>query len=293
MIREKPIILLVEADSAVRQSFIGLVDNKRFTVLEAESAAQGLAKAKSDRPDFLFLDVSMGMEFIRLIGSEFPETLIAVLGAAQQEQSVLDAMKAGARDYLWKPFSEMGLCSTLSHLTGISARRRNRVFRPGLLSSARLEFEIESSERAFGPAVEWLRALLRGFLDIGDLNRVELGLHEVLQNAHEHGNLGIGYGEKGELCVAEQLEESRRERAAMARTEAKKIRILAQLSEGSFICTVEDDGPGFDWRNLPALEDASAALHGRGIMLVRRMFDEVRFNETGNAVELTKRLPRF
>ena len=52
---------------------------------------------------------------------------------------------------------------------------------------------------------------------------------------------------------------------------------------------IRDDGGGFDWRKLPAVEPENLlAFNGRGIFLTKIYFDEVTFNDTGNEVTLRK-----
>lgn len=68
-----------------------------------------------------------------------------------------------------------------------------------------------------------------------------------------------------------------------------EVRVSWQCSPQGFVFTVEDDGPGVpqelrnsNWDNL-LLEE-----HGRGILLMQTLLDEVRFNEKGN--QLTGRI---
>ena len=52
---------------------------------------------------------------------------------------------------------------------------------------------------------------------------------------------------------------------------------------------IGDDGRGFDWRTLPAVEPENIlAFNGRGIFLTKIYFDEVVYNDSGNVVTLRK-----
>ena len=79
-------------------------------------------------------------------------------------------------------------------------------------------------------------------------------------------------------------------RLAMPENTEKRVWIESRLAGGEFRVTVRDEGAGFDWRALAAA-DPGATLAGRGVLLARFHFDEVRWNERGNEVTLVKRVP--
>lgn len=75
------------------------------------------------------------------------------------------------------------------------------------------------------------------------------------------------------------------------RDPAKKVRIDAQLSREAVVVTVTDEGRGFDPATLP---DPTAVPNrnrsgGRGIFLIRKLMDQVEFNERGNAITMVLR----
>ncbi|MFA6610374.1 MAG: ATP-binding protein [Candidatus Omnitrophota bacterium] len=64
------------------------------------------------------------------------------------------------------------------------------------------------------------------------------------------------------------------------------------IEEGSFIIEVEDEGKGFDHKYLPDPTDEGNMLrnHGRGVYLIKRLMNEVQYNDTGNKVRMVKRI---
>lgn len=70
---------------------------------------------------------------------------------------------------------------------------------------------------------------------------------------------------------------------------AKQVRCCLRLKRGRLLIAVADDGDGFDWRaawsHLATLSDCS----GRGIAILRKYANRVRFNDRGNAVTIVKR----
>lgn len=63
------------------------------------------------------------------------------------------------------------------------------------------------------------------------------------------------------------------------------VQVSWQCNQQEFRFTVEDDGPGvpIDLRN-PEWDNASLEEHGRGLLLMQAILDEVCFNEKGNRV---------
>lgn len=68
----------------------------------------------------------------------------------------------------------------------------------------------------------------------------------------------------------------------------KKVIINAEVDSKRIIWTVTDEGPGFDYNNLPdptATENLEN-LTGRGVFIVKQLADQCIFNASGNELEL-------
>ena len=68
----------------------------------------------------------------------------------------------------------------------------------------------------------------------------------------------------------------------------KNVHLTLQLKDSAIVFHVRDEGPGFDFHNLP---DPTAPEHlaqpgGRGIFLMKHLCDEVTFHNQGCTVEL-------
>ena len=68
----------------------------------------------------------------------------------------------------------------------------------------------------------------------------------------------------------------------------KQVGISYQAKENSIVFRIEDQGPGFDYSNLPDPTDPAnlEKPNGRGIFLMKNLADEVEFLEEGRIVEL-------
>lgn len=72
---------------------------------------------------------------------------------------------------------------------------------------------------------------------------------------------------------------------------SKLIRITAEVSNEEAKFTVEDEGVGFNVNDLPHPRDPENLLksHGRGVLLIKSIMDETRYNGPGNRLIMIKR----
>ncbi len=131
-------------------------------------------------------------------------------------------------------------------------------------------------------------SLLAGELSLlfPDISSTTLALTELLLNAVEHGNLGIGGELKGELLRRGALEQEIERRLALPALRDRVVLVSLTCLHGQTSITIRDEGGGFDWRaqlakpDLPSLEP-----NGRGLALVRSVSCvRVEFNQIGNTV---------
>ena len=116
-------ILIVEDEKEIRRFVRHALEAEGFRVFEAENLERGLIEAGTRKPDLVILDLGLpdgdGRDFIRALRgwSSMP---IVVLSARVEEQDKVEALDAGADDYLSKPF---GVAELLARVR-VSLRRR-------------------------------------------------------------------------------------------------------------------------------------------------------------------------
>lgn len=121
---EAEIILLVEDERQIREIVASALESEGFTVVEARTAGHAAVEAGTRRPDLVILDLGLpdrdGIDFIRdyRVWSSVP---ILILSARTQESSKVDALDAGADDYLAKPF---GMAEMLARVRALLRRRQ-------------------------------------------------------------------------------------------------------------------------------------------------------------------------
>lgn len=104
----KPKVLLIEDEKTIRRFVRAAIEEEGCHVIEAETVANGLIEAGAQKPDLLILDLGLpdgnGIDLIRDLRG-WSEVPVLILSARTQENDKIDALDAGADDYLTKPFS--------------------------------------------------------------------------------------------------------------------------------------------------------------------------------------------
>ncbi len=131
-----PRILVVEDEPELRRFERMTLEREGFEVHEADSLQRGLIEAGTRRPDMVVLDLGLpdgdGVELVRSLRgwSDIP---VIVVSARTDEADKIEALDAGADDYLIKPFGVGEL------LARVRAHLRRRAMAPRSASSL-LEF---------------------------------------------------------------------------------------------------------------------------------------------------------
>lgn len=135
---------------------------------------------------------------------------------------------------------------------------------------------------------------LQKYMDKTDINMIRIGLREIIINSIEHGNLNISFEDKTEAILTDRYFEFVNERQNNPENREKRVRIEYLISQSKAVYKITDQGKGFNHRKyLAASGDGNgevALAHGRGIAMVKNIFDEVRYNFRGNQVLLVKHL---
>jgi len=107
MITHAPSIVVVEDEPQIRRFVRGALESEGCRVYEAETFKKGLVEAGTRKPDLVVLDLGLpdgdGVDFIRDLRG-WSGVPVVVLSARADEQDKIDALDAGADDYLTKPF---------------------------------------------------------------------------------------------------------------------------------------------------------------------------------------------
>jgi DNA-binding NtrC family response regulator len=101
-------ILVVDDDATIRETVSEVLGRRGFDVIPAESGENALAAARQHRFDLLLIDLRLpdmdGLEVMRRLRADDDRALAVIMTAYPDVRTAIQALKAGAYDYLNKPF---------------------------------------------------------------------------------------------------------------------------------------------------------------------------------------------
>lgn len=111
-------ILIVDDAEFLRVRISRMLVSEGYEIAEAENGLEAVNAFKSEQPDLVLMDITMpemdGLTALREIQSHDPEAKIVMLTALGQESVVLEAIKAGAKDFIVKPFEQARVISAIT-----------------------------------------------------------------------------------------------------------------------------------------------------------------------------------
>ena len=101
-------ILVIDDEKSLVDLLTVVFKNEGYAVKQAQSAEQGLAVLDNDEVDLVITDIKLpgsdGMEILRRVRAKRPDVPVVMITAYGSVQQAVDALKAGALDYVVKPF---------------------------------------------------------------------------------------------------------------------------------------------------------------------------------------------
>lgn len=118
-------ILIVDADSSIRHLLSTVLTANNYSVLTANTGSQALSVLTTSCPDLVLLDLTLpdtdGLKLIKSV-REWSLIPIIVVSARNKERDKVQALDAGADDYITKPF---GTSELLARIRAALRHRRN------------------------------------------------------------------------------------------------------------------------------------------------------------------------
>ncbi len=138
---QKPLILVVEDDDSVRNLITVTLKTNDYGYIDARNGESAVQFAGSENPDIMLLDLGLpgidGIEVIRRVRS-WSDMPIIVISARSEDKEKVEALDAGADDYLTKPFSVDELLArlrvTIRRLNALENAHASQSFQNGGLS---------------------------------------------------------------------------------------------------------------------------------------------------------------
>lgn len=119
-------IIIVDDAPVIRLVLRDLLEGAGFEVVaEGENGVEAVQKYTELRPDLITLDITMpekdGIEALKDIKALDPAAKVIMVTALDERDSLVDAVKHGASDYVMKPFEEERVLSAVRAVLGIAA----------------------------------------------------------------------------------------------------------------------------------------------------------------------------
>ena len=178
MRRPKPIVFVVDDDISVRESLELLIGSAGWRPETCASAQEFLARPRALVPSCLVLDVSLpglnGLDLQRRVAAERPDMPIIFITGHGDVPMTVRAMKAGAVEFLTKPFGDEVLLGAIRHAIERSRAALDR------------EAELRALQDCYASLTPRERQVM-ALVVAGRLNKQvggELGISEITVKAH-------------------------------------------------------------------------------------------------------------
>ena len=145
-----PTVLVIDDNPAVATALEVLFSLRDYKTFAAQSPAAGIAVLERERVDVVIQDMNFradttsgeeGVSLFRAIRARFPDMPVILMTAWTHLESAVELVKAGAADYLAKPWDDTKLLTTIQNLLELSEARRELARRRAGESRRRTELE--------------------------------------------------------------------------------------------------------------------------------------------------------
>jgi two-component system chemotaxis response regulator CheY len=116
-------VLIVDDAAFMRMMIKDILEKNGFEVIgEANNGVKAVEMYKKDKPDVVTMDITMpdmdGIEAVRQIKAFDPGAKVIMCSAMGQQTMVMDAIRAGARDFIVKPFQSDRVLEAIRKVIG-------------------------------------------------------------------------------------------------------------------------------------------------------------------------------
>lgn len=154
-------VLIVDDTTFMRITIRRILEMHQIDVVgEAENGIEAVKKYKIIQPDVVIMDISMplmdGIEAVKEIKKFDPDASIIMCSLLGQRANVLEAIKAGAKNFIIKPVKEEKLMRELAKLPLLMFERKKR--KP-------VEVQVDSKDKRVNFSDEYLKGIEAGYLE--------------------------------------------------------------------------------------------------------------------------------
>ncbi|HEX2056489.1 MAG TPA: response regulator [Nitrospiraceae bacterium] len=286
-------LLVIDQCRDTRALILERVGAKGLSVVTASDPTVALTTLEMIVPDIVLTDMfeanQSAVQFIRHIRMRYPLCSIILMAEEGHEAVVLEALRAGAVDYLVKPVTGPQVDASLERALHAIPRTVDEI--PGL---EQLEYRLTMGTdlACVEGTVSWLIQVTARLLPESQRLHVRAALIELMLNAIEHGSLEICYRDKREALASDRYDALVAVRRRDPRFAGRKVTASAWYDKRAHLIrySISDEGKGFRWRRLLNRADDGCRTedaNGRGLFLAQTFFPDLSYNEAGTEARFT------
>jgi serine/threonine-protein kinase RsbW len=262
---EKRRILVVDNNDGLRATLADVLGSLGHHVVATGDRDEALGRADLDEFDVIISDLTEESDSGQTIGELQRKRLLTPISSNGKQQSeIVKAFKMGAARFFGSDHNHEELRQIIEQTLSYKLKF---VDSPDILPLVHemIEFELPSDLSLMNGVLQYLleRVSKLGIVT-PETSNLFIALDEAFVNAVKHGNKN---------------------------DPTKLLRVTAELSAREACFTVEDEGEGFDVKEIPDPCDPANLFKtsGRGVLLIYNIMDEVEYNAQGNRVKMVKR----
>jgi len=298
--KEAQNILVVDDEELIINLLVDYFSDLGYRVTAVKDAEKAIEELNNGRKFSLVLtDINLpgksGLDLLKIVKETKEDLPVVLLTGLKTLDTAISALKSGAQDYITKPFDLTTIRKVVEKVLRVRNRSIRKVRIYEKLQQLKLSFQFKTIELDPDAVSKELSGFLykMQFGSEEDIKQFELVFTETLINSMEHGNLELPSSLKSnDLLQMAEFEELKETRLQDPKYADRKINIIFECNAELFSFTVQDEGPGFDWKKYinPAhkITKSDENPYGRGFMIIQHIIDEVYFNQTGNTITLIK-----
>lgn len=257
---------------------------------------EALARLQQRRFDIILTDLHMpemnGLELLLRVQLREIDTPVVIMTSRGSEELAIKALRSGAANYIVKKMIVLelpGMIEKVMH--AVSSCKRGSLLLQHL-NEASFRFVLPTESGLVREVIPFVQEAARkyGGLKKTELTLVGIAIEEAVSNAMIHGNLEVSSALRESNCDAYErlIEQRMKEKPYCDRT----IIVSMSIAANRLMCSIADQGPGFDVSSIPDPTDPEYLWRasGRGLLLMKSFMDEVCYNAAGNQITLYKNL---
>jgi CheY-like chemotaxis protein len=265
---DKRRILIVDDNDDLRAVLERALLELGHEVVATGDRQEALAREDLDEFDLIISDLTddadSGIELLSEIKRKRLLVPVVVSSEEAEHPGIIKAFKMGASNFLRQPYNKEELYSIVEKTLAYKLRFVEDLKVMPYVHE-KIDFELPSDIRLMNGVLHYLvdRVAQLGIIN-PETSNLFVALDEAFVNAVKHGNRN---------------------------DPSKLVRITAELSSKEARFTIEDEGNGFDIREIPDPRDPENLFKtsGRGVLLIYNIMDEVAYNARGNRLTMVKR----